>query len=52
MVDGYNASYASAELAEVTIDIVVGVLATAFQFITIITIIFLATWVMNTLRGQ
>lgn len=44
MTDGYNQTYGSGEIAEVTIDTIVGIGAALFSFVTIIALIFLYTW--------
>jgi len=43
-LDGYNASYDSSETSEVTIDLVVGVLAALVGFATLIGLVMLFGW--------
>lgn len=44
MVASYNASYSSADIASVVIDVIVGIGAGVFSFVTLVALVFLYRW--------
>ena len=43
----YNASYATADTSAVSIDLIVGILASLFSFASLIALVILARWLMG-----
>ncbi len=43
-VDGYTQTYDAGEVAEVTVDTIIGIGAALFSFVTLIALVLLYTW--------
>ncbi len=43
-LDGYNQSYDAGEVAEVTVDTIIGIGAALFSFVTLIALVLLYGW--------
>ena len=44
MTDGYNVSYDAGEISEVTIDLLVGIGASIFSFVSLVALVLLYGW--------
>lgn len=44
MTDGYNVTYDAGEISEISIDLIVGVGATLFSFVSLVALVLLYGW--------